>query len=93
MITSSTFIPSQRAKDLLCALWVEYGCRGETRQILIDLRTELGAAEFTNFEKDLVRLMDRHSARRAVHKIITAAILRGQEQGNRKYLRTIYPPA
>jgi hypothetical protein len=99
MITSSTFIPSQRAKDLLCALWVEYGCQGhkqrliETRQFLLDLRAELGAADYALFEKDLVRLMERNCARIAMQKIIRAAILRGEEQGRKKYLRTIYQPA
>jgi hypothetical protein len=96
MITSCTFIPSQRVKDLLCKLWIEFGCRGDTRTVLIELRAELGKEEFARFEKDLARGMERKSARTAVHQIIRAAILRGEEQ-ERTYrvtkLRTIYQPA
>jgi F420-dependent methylenetetrahydromethanopterin dehydrogenase len=93
MITSSTFIASQRAKDLLCALYVEYGCWGETRPILIALRAELGPVEYARFQKDLLRLMKRTGARNAVHQIIRAAILRAEEQvPGKKYLRTIYQP-
>src|SRR5690348_5910773 len=84
MISSCTFIPSQRAKDLLCMLWVEFGTLGETRLILIELRSELGPVEFARFEKDLARQMDGwdgKSARTAIHGIIRAAIRRGEEHG------------
>lgn len=95
MISSCTFLPSQRAKDLLCKLWIEFGTWGETRPVLIELRAELGPVEFARFEKDLARGMERKSARTAVHRIIRAAILRAEEQG-RPYrttsLRTLYGP-
>jgi hypothetical protein len=105
MITSCTFIPSRRVFDLLCMLWVRYGTLGETREALIELRSELGPVEFARFEKDLVRWMERKSARTAIHKIIRAAILRGEEQAataaialsqheqGKKQTRTIYEPA
>lgn len=93
MIHSCTFIPSQRVKDLLCKLWIEFGTWGETRTVLIELRAELGPVEFARFEKDLARGMERKSARTVLHWILRAAILRGEEQG-RKYrtteLRTLY---
>jgi hypothetical protein len=96
MISSSTFIPSQHAKDLLCKLWIEFGTLGDTRTVLIELRSELGAEEFARFEKDLARGMERKSARTAVHQIIRAAILRGEEQ-ERTYrvtkLQELYQPA
>lgn len=96
MITSCTFVPSQRAKDLLCKLWIEFGTWGETRTVLIELRAELGPEEFARFEKDLARGMERKSARTAVHQILRAAILRGEEQ-ERTYrvtkLRELYQPA
>jgi hypothetical protein len=76
MILTTTFIPSQRAKDLLCALWVEYGCWGDTRPILIELRAELGANEFGRFEHDMLRLMNRNSARKSVERILREAVLR-----------------
>ena len=99
MITSSTFIPTQRAKDLLCALFIEYGFQSHKqrpdaiRQFPIDLRTELGEVDYACFEKDLARLLRNNCARTAVHKIIRAAIRRGEEQRGRKYHRTIYQPA
>ncbi|MFL6310610.1 MAG: hypothetical protein ACJ71W_00765 [Terriglobales bacterium] len=77
MITSCTFIPSQRVKDLLCALWVEYGCQTlAPRGILLELRAELGPADFALLEKDLARLLRRYDARRAVAQIIFAAVKR-----------------
>lgn len=104
MISSCTFIPSQRAKDLLCKLWIRYGTFGETREVLIELRSELGPVEFARFEKDLVRGMEKKSARTAIHRIIRAAVLRGEEQAaaaavaltqheRHKQLRTTYQPA
>ena len=102
MITSSTFIPSQRVKDLLCELFVEYGCCSlAPRLILIELRKELGAEEFARFQKDLARLLDTYPARRAVARIICAAIRRADryyevtkiEPGDHRLLRTIYQPA
>jgi hypothetical protein len=102
MITSSTFIPSQRVKDLLCELFVEYGCWSlAPRLILIELRKELGAEEFARFEKDLARLLEKYPARRAVAKIICAAIKRSNrtyevtqiEPGEHRLLRQIYQPA
>ena len=98
MITSCTFIPSQRTRDLLCALYVEYGFQAhkqrlsETRQFLLDLRAELGSADYALFEKDLVRLMESNCARNAMRKIIRAATLRSEVQ-HQKQLRTIYQPA
>jgi hypothetical protein len=102
MITSCTFIPSQRVKDLLCELFVEYGCWSlAPRLILIELRKELGAEEFAFFEKDLARLLGKYPARRAVAKIICAAITRSNrtyqvtqiEPGEHRLLRHIYEPA
>lgn len=107
MITSSTFIPSRRVLDIFCQLWIEYGRQGETRQLLIDLRGELGAAEFALFQKDMQRWLDRKSARTAIHRIMRAAIARGEQHPEfilldtaapehaerEKQLKTIYQPA
>jgi hypothetical protein len=93
MILATTFIPSQRAKDLLCALWAEYNCCGETRQMLFDLRAEIGADEFGRFQEDMSRLMKRHCARRAVEQILRAAVLRSPHKLETTQLRTIYQPA
>jgi hypothetical protein len=93
MILTTTFIPSQRAKDLLCALWAEYHCWGETRQLLIDLRAELGKEEFARFEQDMLRLMNRHCARRAVEQILRAAVVRSPHKLQTTQLRTIHQPA
>jgi hypothetical protein len=93
MILSTTFIPSQRAKDLLCALWAEYGCCGETRPLLFDLRAELGAIEYRLFEQDLVRLMTRNSARKSVEKILREAVLRSPHKFEVTQLRTNHQPA
>jgi hypothetical protein len=101
MITSSTFIPSQRVKDLLCELFVEYGCWSlATRLILIEIRKELGDEEFARLEKDLARLLDKYPARRATAMIICAAIQRANrdyavtkiEPGEHRLLRTTYQP-
>jgi len=76
MTLTCTFIPSQRAKDLLCALYAEYGCAGNTSHILLDLRDELGPEEHRRFEHDLVTLMTWMPAARAMRVIIKAAIVR-----------------
>jgi hypothetical protein len=77
MILTTTFIPSQRAKDLMCALWAEYHCCGETHQFLIELRSEIGKEEFARFEKDMQRMMwNGFCARRALGRILRAAVLR-----------------
>ena len=67
-----TFIPTQRAKDLLCELFAEFHCPGSTREILYSLRDELGADEFGRFQADLAKLMHQYTARIAVRMIIEA---------------------
>jgi hypothetical protein len=93
MILSSTFIPSQRVKDLLCHLYVEFGCWGETRPILIDLRVELGAADFARFQEDLFRLMQHRCAYSAVRTIISAAVARSNKEFTPTKIRETYQPA
>lgn len=91
MITSCTFLPTNNIYDLLCALWSEYRVCGNTRVFLMALRAELGPEEHARFERDLVRLMDRCSACRAIEFILAAAIRRRAEAA--KQPRTIYQPA
>jgi hypothetical protein len=93
MILTTTFIPTQRAKDLLCHLYVEFGCWGDTRPILIDLRTELGAADFARFEEDLFRLMQSRCACSAVRTIIRAAVRRSNKEFAPTKIQTIHQPA
>ena len=105
MITSCTFIPNKNIYDLLCALWAEYRLRGNTRVLLMSLRAELGADEFARFERDMARLLEKHSACFSVQMILAAAIRRSYEHSaaavfalqmqerREKELRTTYQPA
>jgi hypothetical protein len=93
MILTTTFIPTSSVYDLLCALWAEYKCMGNTRVFLMALRAELGKEEFARFEQDMLRLMNRHCAMRAVQQILLAAIQRAERNERLKQLRTIHQPA
>jgi hypothetical protein len=79
MRISTTFIPTDCVRALLGALWNEYKYGGDTREILIDLRAELGKPEFALFEKDMAGLMERVPAKRAVYLIARAAIWRSEQ--------------
>ena len=93
MILTTTFIPTAPIYDLLCALWAEYKCVGTTRVFLMALRAELGKQEFARFEEDMLRLMKRHCAMRAVQQILLAAIARAEHNERQKRFRTIHQPA
>jgi hypothetical protein len=93
MTLTTTFVPTQQSKDLLCALWVEYGCCGDTRPLLIELGKEIGALEFTRFQRDLAWLMKRDcSARCALGTILRAAIRRANTPLKVTQLRRVYDP-
>jgi hypothetical protein len=105
MITSCTFIPTKNIYDLLCAIWAEYRVCGNTRVFLMALRAELGAEEYSRFERDLARLLEKRTACFSIQMILAAAIRRLDEQSaaaafslsmherRKKTLRTIYQPA
>jgi hypothetical protein len=104
MITSSTFIPNTHIYDLLCALWAEYRVGGNTRVFLMALRAELGAEEYSRFERDLARLLEKRTACFSIQMILAAAIRRLHEQSaaatfalsmherRKRTLRTTYQP-
>jgi hypothetical protein len=94
MTLVSTFIPTQKTKDLLCALYAEYNCAGDTRSLLYQLRDDLGADQFGRFQQDMARLLNRPLyARRALETILRAAVARAQQKFQPTQLRQLYQPA
>jgi hypothetical protein len=74
-----TCIPSTRAMNAMCKLLSDYKAKADNRATLAEIRQELGNADYIAFRDDMVRLMRKMPAAKAVAEIIGAAMRRKRE--------------
>ena len=80
MTLISTFIPDPGVRTALASLWRAYDTGEQPAPILLRLRIQLGPVHYSRFEKDLVALMEKNTARTSVYRIAVAAIERLERQ-------------
>jgi hypothetical protein len=85
MSIHSTFVPNARTGDLLTQLYSAYKGfalaeipASRARELLNELRAELGDNEYSAFESDMFRLLRKCNAWHAMAAIIASAIQRKQ---------------